>query len=188
MRLILVRHGETVANRLRLIQGQSDSALTENGIRQAHSVASRLESKRIDAIYSSDLGRARPIAEEVAESHRLRVHYTKALREKDMGELDGMPSSQKAPLIAISTRQGESMQGFVLRIKRFLDGLYVAHRNGVVLLVTHKQVIRVIMALLMDRPIIEERPPAYIKKITNASMHILDYSRPLVYTHEYRCD
>jgi probable phosphoglycerate mutase len=185
MELILVRHGETVANKLKLIQGQGDSALTEKGIRQAHSAASRLRRRRMDAIYSSDLGRTRFIAEEIAKYHKLRVHYTKALREKDMGELEGTPNSLKVPLITMDTRRGESMHGFVSRIDGFLDRLYAAHGHGVVLLVTHKQVIRVISALLADRPIIEERPPAYIKKITNASIHILDCSRPLIYTHEY---
>jgi broad specificity phosphatase PhoE len=66
-----------------------------------------------------------------------------------------------------------------------MEKLYATHRHGAVLLVTHKQVIRVMMALLMDRPIVEEKVPAYIARLSNASMQVLNYSKPLVYTHEY---
>lgn len=185
MELILVRHGETQANKLRLIQGWGDSPLTKKGVRQAHHAASRLRYKKIDAIYSSDLGRAKVTAEEIAKHHKLKAHYTKALREKGMGELEGTQSDFKVPLIAMKTRKGESLHQFVSRVKRFLDRLHASHKRGTVLIVTHKQVIRVMMALLMDRPIIEEKAPTYTKKLSNASIQTLDYGRPLAYTHEY---
>ena len=55
---IVVRHGETHWNVEMRIQGQHDSPLTENGIAQAEALAGRLAAERIDALISSDLGRA----------------------------------------------------------------------------------------------------------------------------------
>src|SRR5437879_13343918 len=58
VRILLVRHGETVFNVEGRWQGQSDSPLTERGLAQARELARALAEVSIAAIYSSDLGRA----------------------------------------------------------------------------------------------------------------------------------
>ena len=50
--LHVVRHGETTANRSRIIQGQSDYPLTEAGREQARLVALRLAQVEYDAAFS----------------------------------------------------------------------------------------------------------------------------------------
>ena len=45
-------------NKAGLIQGQHDSDLSEDGVRQAQDAAERLKSTKFDLIYSSDLSRA----------------------------------------------------------------------------------------------------------------------------------
>lgn len=62
LQVYLVRHGETLWNAARRIQGQSDSPLTEIGIRQAHLVAQRVRNQGITHIISSDLGRTQQTA------------------------------------------------------------------------------------------------------------------------------
>ncbi|MBI2630816.1 histidine phosphatase family protein [Candidatus Nomurabacteria bacterium] len=52
--LYLVRHGETEWNVKKITQGQSESTLTENGIRQAEETAEKLKDIKFDAIFSSD--------------------------------------------------------------------------------------------------------------------------------------
>lgn len=54
----LVRHGETDANRNKVIQGQLDTPLNEIGLEQARLVAHALQAVRFDAAFSSDLSRA----------------------------------------------------------------------------------------------------------------------------------
>lgn len=57
-RIYIVRHGETEANRQRIIQGQLDTKLNEAGIEQAKMTASALEKVPFEAAYTSDLSRA----------------------------------------------------------------------------------------------------------------------------------
>ena len=60
---ILLRHGETEANKAGILQGWYESPLDENGIRQVECAAEYLKERHIDAIYCSDLQRAIQTAE-----------------------------------------------------------------------------------------------------------------------------
>ena len=57
-RLFLVRHGETVDNVNKIMQGQTHGRLTLNGIEQAHELGRQLRGEHIDVFLSSDLARA----------------------------------------------------------------------------------------------------------------------------------
>ena len=57
-RLLLVRHGETVDNVNRIMQGQTQGRLTLNGIEQARELGRQLRGEHIDVFLSSDLARA----------------------------------------------------------------------------------------------------------------------------------
>ena len=65
VRVLLVRHGETVWNQENRWQGQADTPLSETGYDQARQLARRLqnEERPIRAIYTSDLSRARDTAD-----------------------------------------------------------------------------------------------------------------------------
>jgi probable phosphoglycerate mutase len=58
LRLILVRHGETVENASGVVQGQQHGTLSEKGQAQARHIARTLRGEPLDAVYSSDLHRA----------------------------------------------------------------------------------------------------------------------------------
>jgi len=88
LQVYLVRHGETQWNAERRIQGQSDSALTENGERQAWQVAERARALGITHIISSDLGRTRRTAEIIAEACGCDIILDERLRELNMGVLE----------------------------------------------------------------------------------------------------
>jgi len=91
VKLILVRHTETIWNRDKRIQGgSSDIALSEVGIRQAHLLAKFFEGENITAIASSPLQRALNTATIIAEPHGLRVKEDAGFKELEVGELEGL--------------------------------------------------------------------------------------------------
>src|SRR5919112_3187296 len=88
--LLLARHGETDWNRELRIQGSSDIELNELGRRQAQGLAQELTDVDLDAIYASDLARARQTAEAVAATHGLEVKLDSRLRERSFGSWEGL--------------------------------------------------------------------------------------------------
>ena len=80
--LLLIRHGETAWNRERRMQGHIDIPLSEAGLRQAQALGQALAAERPDAIYSSDLGRARTTAQPIAEAHKMSLMLSASLRER----------------------------------------------------------------------------------------------------------
>ena len=90
MRLYLIRHGETDWNAAGRYQGQSDIPLNRTGIQQARKIAGRLSKEKIDAIYSSDLSRARETAEQIAQAHKLKVTSDARWRELSFGDWEGL--------------------------------------------------------------------------------------------------
>lgn len=101
LRLYLIRHGQTEWNTNGRYQGQSDIPLTERGIEQAKALASNFEQtylggKKLEAIYSSDLQRARRTAELVAEKVGLPVELEPDFRELSFGDWEGLTHAQIA--------------------------------------------------------------------------------------------
>jgi len=84
-RLIVIRHGQSEANRLEVHVGAKDSELSEEGRRQVRLLAESLKDEKIEAVYSSDLERAFLTANVIAKDHELEVIKDKRLREFDCG-------------------------------------------------------------------------------------------------------
>jgi len=80
---LLVRHGETDWNAEGRLQGHTDRPLSDYGRKQARRLADELAGSDIDAIYASDLARARETAEIVGARLHLPVVLEPDLREKD---------------------------------------------------------------------------------------------------------
>jgi broad specificity phosphatase PhoE len=92
--LLLARHGESDWNRSKRWQGFADRPLTDLGRRQAVELAARLEDTELDAVYSSDLRRARDTADAVARGKGLEVRTTRDLREVDVGSWSGLTRAE----------------------------------------------------------------------------------------------
>ncbi len=90
MEILLVRHGETDWNRARRMQGHIDIPLNTEGLRQARALGAALASEKLDAIYSSDLQRARVTAQAVADVHQMTVVIDEQLRERCYGVFEGL--------------------------------------------------------------------------------------------------
>lgn len=94
MRLLLVRHGETRANREGRSQGRSDGVLTRVGREQARRLGQALAREPLAAVYSSPLRRAAATARAIAGPRGLRVQVDARLAEMDVGQLDGLTGAE----------------------------------------------------------------------------------------------
>ncbi len=89
MIFILVRHGESVFNLERRIQGQLNVELSPLGRRQSVALADALNSQPIDALYCSPLRRAIETAQPIAERLHLDIKTDDRLKEINAGIFQG---------------------------------------------------------------------------------------------------
>lgn len=94
--IIAIRHGETSWNRTGRYQGQEDIALNAAGLVQARSIATALADTSVDAIYTSDLARARQTAAELALSLAVPSVSVVELREQHFGLFQGWTGAEIA--------------------------------------------------------------------------------------------
>jgi broad specificity phosphatase PhoE len=90
MKIYFTRHGESVANTLRIISNRElPHPLTENGRFQAARLAEKLRGKRINLIYTSPILRAKETARILSATLDIPMECADALREPDCGFLEG---------------------------------------------------------------------------------------------------
>lgn len=92
MKLYFVRHGKTEWNLEGRLQGaKGDSPLLKESIEQVRELGHYLSDTHFDLVFSSDLPRAKKTTELIMESQKpkAKVTYTKALREWQLGKLEG---------------------------------------------------------------------------------------------------
>lgn len=128
--LYLVRHGETVDNANRIMQGQTQGELNEEGRKQASVLAGEMAGTHIDAFVSSDLKRAYDTCTIIAAPHGLGVVTTPLLRERDWGSFTGkfIPDLKDAVWpddIESVEALKERAAGFLAYVKDNYPGLFV---------------------------------------------------------------
>lgn len=90
-RLILIRHGESEANRGGIFAGHLDAELQHKGVLQAEKTAKFIkENYSVDRVYASDLIRARRTGQAVADLVGVEIVLHQGLREIGAGIWDGL--------------------------------------------------------------------------------------------------
>lgn len=175
--IILVRHGETEANRLGIYQGHNtDPSLNARGNGQAEAVAGTLKDCRIAEIYSSTSKRAVETAEIISNYHYKIIIPSNDLLEIDHGLFDGKTVEQikaEYPDILATWRdhpekvkfpKGETLKGAHRRVKRFIDGIINAMTReicsfpeqisrGDILVVSHGGAITLMLMRILEVPL-----------------------------------
>lgn len=166
--IILIRHGLTLWNLEGRIQGISNTELAPEGLRQAKLLAEKFPCDKVDAIYSSDLSRAKITAQFLADKFNLPVQTTTAFREVDFGEWDGKSFSDlekfdadrlkifhtqpdKLKLDGAETFQ-QAQSRAMNRLKQVID----AHENGGenhVVIAAHGSINRLMLCAILEIPI-----------------------------------
>lgn len=162
-----LRHGQTDWNLLGKWQGQAPYApgLNETGFVQARAAARQLSRVRFEAIYSSDLLRARQTAEAVAAVQDLPVILDERLREVNLGVWEGMLSEdvrsgypnelEERELDPMYARppQGESLAKVSERVRAALGDILQKQAQAPVLIVSHGLALAALICLAGNIPI-----------------------------------
>jgi probable phosphoglycerate mutase len=167
-RIVVIRHGETDWNVETRIQGQIDVGLNAAGRWQALQMARSLAEERIDAIYSSDLCRARETADALGDTLGLSIHTDPVLRERSFGVFEGLTFAEverQHPDAARRWRQrdasfgpvgGEPLGTFATRAVMGVTAIAAKHRGQHIAIVTHGGVLDVLYRaaarMMLDAP------------------------------------
>ena len=184
LKLYLARHGVTTWNAEGRLQGQTDTDLAPEGIAQAQRLAGRLAGEPLDAVYSSDLSRARDTAEIIASRHALSVTVTPVLREASFGLWEGLTEPEiielgheerwnnyRADSTVHRPPEGETLDAICSRMLGFLSKVRDAHPSGTVVIAGHGGSLRAILCDALGSPMTAWRRIS----LSNASLSLIEY-------------
>lgn len=160
-RLYLVRHGATPLSAEDKFSGAENVFLSDNGREQAEQLAKRLADDNIDAIYTSPLDRTVETASIIARPHKLNPVPKDGLREISHGHWEGLTRKEvetrhaneytawEADPFTFAPKDGESGISVLARALPVIREVVVKHKDGNVLVVSHKATLRLIISSLL---------------------------------------
>ena len=165
-KIILVRHGHVDWIAPERFRGRAELALSDLGRRQAQALANYIaKTWRLDAIYTSPLGRCRDTSAAIAAPFRLEPQVADGLCDIDYGQWQGLTREQaterwphetelwfRAPHLA-AIPGGETLPALLSRAVAALREILRAHPSGTVVLVGHDSVNRVLLAFALELPL-----------------------------------
>lgn len=171
MKIILVRHGETIENQMGICQGQMEGTLSDKGQEQAKQTANYLKNDKIDIIYSSDLKRALDTANEIATHFPTVPFYQDIrIRERYFGSYQGkqFPDDKKNIIIPPDAETDDELY---FRVNSFLNEITKNHFTKTVLVISHGVTIRMFLAALQN-----QAPSSIysIPEVRNSSISIIE--------------
>jgi len=161
--IIFLRHAQAENNTKRILAGRTEGVpLTKTGIEQAEQIAKYLAPIDISAIYSSPIERAKHTAEITAKNCSLDVVLDERLTEIDMGKFTRMNYDdmfakygniflkfyENDPVIA--KHEVETFPDVQKRVLDMVDHVVKKHNNENVILVTHMDPIKSMLAKVMN--------------------------------------
>jgi probable phosphoglycerate mutase len=187
-RLYLVRHGATQLTAEDRFSGAIGVDLSDEGRAQVRSLARRLASEKISAVYCSPLGRTIETATILAEPHGLPLVPRDGLREISHGRWEGHTRHEvetrfpneyaawEADPFTFAPEDGESGVGVLARALPVIREIVVAHAGQKVLVVSHKATLRILLSSLLGfdargyRDRLDQSP---------ACLNVVDFSSPV---------
>ena len=184
--IIFLRHGQAENNTKRILAGRTEGVpLTKIGIEQAEQIGKYLKPIDISAIYSSPIERANNTAKIVAESNSIDYKLDERLTELDMGKFTRMPYDEifakhgnvflkfysNDPII--SEHNVETFPHVQKRVMDMLDYIIKKHDQENVLLVTHMDPIKSVIAKVM-----------YLKPLSLFELIIANCSLTIIKHHD----
>lgn len=186
-KFIIVRHGQSETNVENRYAGWYDAQLTETGVKQAAFVTEYvLSAYRIDAVYSSDLSRAKNTVKEIASRLGLPHRTEKGLREMYGGIWEGKRTDEIAKIDPeqanlwltdigkVHPTGGESFADVQKRVVETLEKIAAENEGKTVLIGTHGGVIRVLQCYFEGKKLEDLKNVPWTP---NASVSEVDFDR-----------
>jgi alpha-ribazole phosphatase len=165
-RVHLLRHAEVHPEDANCLYGQADVRLSDHGARQSEEAGLWFATRKVAAVYSSDLFRARYLAEQIAQHHHLAVQTTPLLRERFFGSWQGLswaeietdyPAEfaeyQSSRFIMRVPGGAENFHDVGARVSEFLAGILDRHRGESIVITCHSGPARLLLTMAMNMPI-----------------------------------
>lgn len=159
MRIYIVRHGETEANKKGYLQGWTDIPLNENGRIIAELTGRGLKGIRFDHCFSSPLIRAKETAEILLREsgNSVSVSFDDRIKEMNFGSFEGMNVRDekvirflKELIVDYKFPDGESFQEVMKRTQEFLKELIAKDDDKTYLVSTHGCALRAMLNFLYE--------------------------------------
>jgi len=187
-RVLLVRHGATVHAAEDRFASSAGVELSDEGRMQACSLAERLASEPLAAIYASPMKRTMDTANILADPHDLTAIPTEGLEEISHGYWEGLLRSEaqdqfpeefaawEADPFTFAPRDGEAGLHVLARALPVLREIVIRHDEELVLIISHKATIRLLISSLLGfdargyRDRLDQHP---------CGLNILDFKDPV---------
>ena len=192
LKLYIVRHGETEWNLIKKFQGQSDSPLTENGIKIMKDTGNKLKNIIFSRVYTSELGRAVKSAEIILNKNinykndKIEIKKMSELNEVYFGLWQGLSHEE------VFEKYSEEAENYFHNVKRYnaenikaeklkdaldrflrgIEKILKNHKSGNILIVTHGTVLEMFINYVENKDLLEinER-----KLVNNGDYKIFNY-------------
>ena len=155
MKITLIRHADVEQSYKMRYNGHIDISLSPEGEQQAQRLAEHFKEEKFDAVFCSDLKRARqtlaPFGLHVSPT------FTESLREKSWGRHEGMSFDEIIEseefvyedfMQWINALDGEKYELYIQRVEKFFLGFLPKLQKKNILVVTHAGVIRVLISII----------------------------------------
>lgn len=187
-KLILIRHGESVANRNHIFAGHTDVELEEKGIKQAELTAKYVrENFKVDRVYASDLKRAFETGKKVADLFGLEVISDPGCREIYGGRWEGVSVEElkekykgtyvdtwRGDISKAEPDGGEAVAQLAERIYKHFTEIAEENPGKTVVIATHATPVRAMQSLVLTGGLEKMKdipwPP-------NASVTVMEYEK-----------
>ena len=198
MKIYFVRHGETIWNKEKKIQGRSDIPLNEYGKELGMITADALKDIPFDIVYSSPLIRAKETAEILVKDRNLVIHEDNRLLEMSFGEGEGesLPEIHAHPEMKLHNfihnpgeytppAGGETFEELYDRCKNFMEEVILPAENkyNTMLIVGHGALIRGFIHNINNRPskdfwiVTHKNCSVTIANCTNGKLSLLEEAK-----------
>ncbi|WP_343009684.1 histidine phosphatase family protein [Clostridium celatum] len=167
--IYLTRHGQTLWNIEKRLQGRGNSPLTEDGIERAKELRDRIKGMNIDVIYSSPIERALNTANIIKGDKNIEVITDDGLMEMCFGDYEGRRTDEvmkenpswdiglimKGNTI-LSAPNGENLAEVRDRVSKTMDRIIEENRGKTILIVAHGITLKALMYYFKDDEVNDE--------------------------------